>query len=223
MPAVHASPWSLDEFATDVFFGGPDAEPAPVAEEAPAPEAPAISLEAIEAGYAVRLEAERSRIEAEAYARGRADGEEAAHKALDARVSSAMQAVRSAIESFSMHEARWLSNAEENIAALAVIVAQHIVQREIQIDPHVVSDLVARAITQYPVDQEVTVRLNPDDFNVCRRVIEEEYGSQRALRWISDANVGRGGCLIEGRERIIDGRVDTALERAYRSLGGIQA
>jgi hypothetical protein len=28
---------------------------------------------------------------------------------------------------------------------------------------------------------------------------------------------------MEGRERIIDGRVDTALERAYRSLGGVLA
>ena len=33
----------------------------------------------------------------------------------------------------------------------------------------------------------------------------------------------RGGCLVEGRERIIDGRVDTSLERAYRSIGQVQA
>ncbi|MBL0938525.1 MAG: hypothetical protein IBJ03_06510 [Gemmatimonadaceae bacterium] len=216
MPATHASPWSLDEFATDVFFGGPEA-----AAEVTA--TPAVSLEAMEAGFAMRMAAERTRIEADAYARGRADGERAARASLDGTLATAMQAVREATDSIAVHEARWLSNAEENIAALSVIVAQHILQREIVADPSFVADLVTNAIVQYPIDQEITVRVNPEDFNACRRVIEQEFGSQRALRWISDVNVGRGGCLTEGRERIIDGRVDTALERAYRSLGGIQA
>jgi flagellar biosynthesis/type III secretory pathway protein FliH len=35
--------------------------------------------------------------------------------------------------------------------------------------------------------------------------------------------VERGGCVIEGRDRIVDGRVDTALERIYRGLSGHHA
>jgi flagellar biosynthesis/type III secretory pathway protein FliH len=54
-------------------------------------------------------------------------------------------------------------------------------------------------------------------------VIDADLGGARALRWIGDSNVERGGCLTEGRERIIDGRVDTALERAYRTIAQIQA
>jgi len=40
----------------------------------------------------------------------------------------------------------------------------------------------------------------------------------RDARWIADARVAPGGCIVEGRERIVDGRVDTALERIYRRL-----
>lgn len=220
--AANASPWSLDEFAADVYFGGPDT-PATETSAAAAAPAPQVSLEAIEAGFAMRLAAERTRIEAEAYARGRAEGEHAARAALEPTISAALQAVREAADSIAMHEARWVSNIEENIAALAVIVAQHVLQREIEADASLVADLVSHAVQQYPIDQEITIRLNPDDFAACRRVIEQEFGTQRGLRWMADVNVARGGCLTEGRERIIDGRVDTALERAYRSLGGIQA
>jgi flagellar biosynthesis/type III secretory pathway protein FliH len=40
---------------------------------------------------------------------------------------------------------------------------------------------------------------------------------------VADPAVGRGGCLVEGRERILDGRLDVALERAYRTLAGLAA
>jgi hypothetical protein len=54
-------------------------------------------------------------------------------------------------------------------------------------------------------------------------LVQHTDESEVEIRWISDVSILRGGCLMEGRERIIDGRVDTALERAYRGLGGVQA
>jgi flagellar biosynthesis/type III secretory pathway protein FliH len=45
----------------------------------------------------------------------------------------------------------------------------------------------------------------------------------REVRISSDPNVMRGGALIEGRERIVDGRVDTALERVFRAISQVQA
>jgi hypothetical protein len=49
-----------------------------------------------------------------------------------------------------------------------------------------------------------------------------ESGRDDAL-WLGDARVQPGGCLVEGRDRIIDGRVDTALDRTYRRLTYTQA
>jgi len=218
---MHVTPWSLDEFPVFDTF----AEEADVSEPELVPEPdPGISLEALEADFAVRLAAERARIEADAYARGRADGERAAHATLESTIAHTTSALNEAVLSVQMHEARWLSNAEENIAALAVLVSRHVLQREILADRTFVSDLVSKAIEEYPVDEEITVRLHPDDLAACRPVLEKAPGvGVRTLRWLSDPNIQRGGCLTEGRERIIDGRVDTALERAYRTLAGIQA
>jgi flagellar assembly protein FliH len=215
---MHATPWSLDEFvAHDVFLSS-------VPEEVEVePAAPAFDPEAIEAEFDRRLAAECARVEAEAYARGRADGERAARAMLDDAIASALASLSTAMQSVQMHEARWVSNAEENIAALAVAVARHIVEREIAADPSLIAQLVARAVSAYPVDQEITIRVAPEDLALCRTLIDQDLHGARTLRWIADGSITRGGCLTEGRERIIDGRVDTGIERAYRAIAGVQA
>lgn len=210
---MRATAWSLDEFAMAEDFGA-FTPPEPAAPAAP-------SSEELEAEFQQRLAAERSRAEAAAYSRGRADGERAARAESDEQLSYAVQALNEALEAVQQSETRWIGHAEENIAALAIMVAQHIVQREVQTDPSFVRDIVLSAMAQYPVEQEITIRLNPADLNACKTAIEAS--SARDVRWISDASIQRGGCLTEGRERILDGRIDTALERAYRSLGGIHA
>jgi flagellar assembly protein FliH len=209
---MRATAWSLDEFAVADGFG--EFTPADT-------RSPAQSADDLEADFQARLAVERSRAEAAAYSRGRADGERAARAGVDEEIASAMALLSEALTTVQLHESRWVSNAEENIAALAVMVARHIVQREVSADPSFVRDVVQSAMAQYPLDQEITIRINPEDLTACRASIED--GGRREIRWISDVSILRGGCLMEGRERIIDGRVDTALERAYRSLGGVQA
>jgi len=209
---MRATAWSLDEFAATDGFG----EFTPAETRMPAP-----SADDMEADLQARLAVERSRAEAAAYSRGRADGERAARAGVEEEIASAMALLSDALNTVQLHESRWVSNAEENIAALGVMVARHIVQREVNADPSFVRDVVQSAMAQYPLDQEITIRINPEDLIACRASIEE--AGRREIRWISDVSILRGGCLMEGRERIIDGRVDTALERAYRSLGGVQA
>jgi len=209
---MRATAWSLDEFAVADGFG--EFTPTEM-------RTPATSPDDMEADFQARLAVERSRAEAAAYSRGRADGERAARAGVDEEIASAMALLSDALNTVQLHESRWVSNAEENIAALAVMVARHIVQREVSTDSSFVCDVVQRAMAQYPLDQEITIRVNPDDLTACRASIDD--AGRREIRWISDVSILRGGCLMEGRERIIDGRVDTALERAYRSLGGVQA
>lgn len=215
---MHATPWSLDELALPDAFPDFDAPHDADVEH--------VAMDAVDREEALRAHftSERARAEADAYARGRDDGERATRTMLEQGIASAMSALSDVTSSMQVHEARWLANIEENIAALAVAVARHVVQREIIADPTFVRDLVLHAVTQYPVDRAITVRLHPEDLAACRTVLAAETTAiAHDIHWMADASIQRGGCLTEGRERIVDGRVDTALERAYRSLGGIQA
>jgi flagellar assembly protein FliH len=206
---VRAMTWALDEFAMPDIFPMDGAEAEEYAEPDNSHEVAA---------------AERSRFESDAHARGRAEGERTVREGMAAEVASAVAALNAACAAVQMHEARWVANAEENIAALAVAVARHIVQREVVTDPATVRALVARALVELPVDSTIVVRLHPEDIAACGGLpVQDASGRTSDVRFTADPAIMRGGCLIEGRERIIDGRLDTSLIRAYRAIGNLQA
>lgn len=206
--AAPADAWALTELAA------PDADhPA---------KAPAAS------GAAAALSAEeRARLIDEGYARGLNDGEQKARAAAQARVDQALRVVTEVTQQ--LQEVASLAPAvlEENIAALAVIVARQIVAREVSLDRALVADLVRRALTEFPIEQAVRIRVNPLDLAALTvNAASEQTGPITAGRdasWLADARISRGGCLVEGRDRVVDGRVDAALERAYRRMAQIDA
>ena len=208
---MNAMPWALDELPVPDIFAMSDDVTRDV-----------VSMNDID--MQTRFAVERTRLEADAYALGYQDAERAARQTSDGQISSALNALTDAIVSVELHATRWTANAEENIAALAIVVARHIVLREVTADPTIVRDLVRRALAEFPIDQQITLRLHPDDAATCTSAAIVDAASRTAeVRCVADPQIARGGCLLEGRERIIDGRVDTSLERAYRSIGQIQA
>lgn len=218
--SVQPVPWALDEFASnEIFpsfpFDGPSADAADSYGNPGDGE-----HEGTETSGAPDIDAAI----AAAYARGIADGESAAYnkasEEADEKIVSLIAALHDALESVRLHEARWISNAQENVAALAVGIARHIVQHEVTADAATIQQLVQRAVGLFPLEQTLEIRLHPDDHSVCASL---DGGGVHKLRFTSDQSIQRGGCLVEGRERIIDGRVDTALERLYRTIGQIHS
>jgi flagellar biosynthesis/type III secretory pathway protein FliH len=172
--------------------------------------------------------AERERLEIEqrieqaraaGYAAGRAEGE----LSEGTRLRSAVSAMETALDTIRESEAKWQECVTENIAALAVTVARHIVGRELNADAATFADLVKRALAEFPIDQPMRVRVNPQDLSLLSLPTSGggdpvSIAPNRDVRWLADSRIHPGGCVVEGRERIVDGRVDTALERLYRRL-----
>jgi flagellar assembly protein FliH len=179
------------------------------------------------AAEAAEAEARREQELGEAYAAGveagRAEGEAAAREEIDPIAGALLQALADVREG----EQRWLATLQENVAALAIAVARHVIGREVAADPSSVAELVRHAVAEYPVDEPLTARVAPQDVAALKAMFAAYAGESaaplRELRWVADAHVARGGVLVEGRERIVDGRVDTALERVYRRLAGQSA
>jgi flagellar assembly protein FliH len=169
----------------------------------------------------MRIEAEQRVEEARAagYDAGRLDGE----LAEAARLRSAVAVAEVALDTIRASEAKWQDCVTENIAALAVTVARHLVGRELSGDAAGVADLVKRALAEFPIDQPMRVRVNPHDLSLLSQPTPAggdpvSIAPNRDVRWLADSRIQPGGCVVEGRERIVDGRVDTALERLYRKL-----
>jgi len=227
--AATPAPWALDELdMSDVFMPldnlGESASLAPDVQDASA--ANAAHDDEFEARVAARLAAIRPAIEAEAFARGHAAGVQSAGTAAQEQVARIAHVLGDATQAVHTHEQRWLGNVEENLAAIAVTVARHLIHRELSTDSSVITSLVTRAIKQFPLERTISVRLHPDDHAIVQEALEAStltVPATHEVHWHADPHIVRGGCLVEGRERVLDGRIDTALERAYRTLGQVQA
>lgn len=160
---------------------------------------------------------------AEAYAQGFEKGRLEGERGEQARLRTAVAAAQEALDALRDGEQRWTGTIEENVCALAVAIARRVIGREVEADRGVVAAHVRRAIGEFGVERALRVRVHPQDLALLTgHGADDDHadrlGDGRELRWVPDVGVERGGCVVEGRERIVDGRVDTALERVYRRL-----
>jgi flagellar biosynthesis/type III secretory pathway protein FliH len=200
VPAT-ATPWSLQELHA---LGGEIFHTVPTDEET-----------------AATAQAESERMKKEAYDAGYRAGCAETNARNDKKLSGAISVLHNAVALVTEGEARYLSALEDNLATLAVCVARQIIAREVRLTPDITIDLIRRAVAEFPIEEALRIRINPLDLSalaVARNGDAVKVAPGREIAWVPDSRVQAGGCVIEGRERILDGRVDTALERAYRRL-----
>ncbi len=113
---------------------------------------------------------------------------------------------------------------EEELVALAMTVARHLVRRELKIDPGQVVAAVRQAVAVLPVAaRDVRVLLHPADAQLVRAAmsLKEQSDEERRWRILEDATVTRGGCLVETEASRIDASVETRLAAIVAAaLGG---
>lgn len=203
--------WSLQELHAPgaEIFRTPSGDVEPTAEE----------IAALDA-------AEREQRTAEAYDAGVIAGRAAAQAEFQQLCSGAMSAVYSAASQLRENEARYMNALEDNLAVLATTVARQVIAREVRGSADVTAELIRRAVTEFPIEEALRIRINPVDLTalaVAPGGDAVRIAPGREIAWVPDSRVTPGGCLVEGRERILDGRVDTALERIYRRLSNAVA
>ena len=167
------------------------------------------------------LNAERDRLVAQAYDAGFEAGREAATTTDAVAFANAVRLLEQAATQVRENEQRACANLEENLAALAVTIARQIIGREVRSTPDLIIDLVRSAVSEFPVEQPLRIRVNPLDLSTLSVVsdgVAIRIAPDREITWAADPRITPGGCMVEGNERIIDGRVDTALERVFRTL-----
>jgi len=184
--------------------------------------APAASPTAVAAARA-EMEQQLAEREQQAYTSGYDEGRLEGEIAEGLRLRNAMNAAEAALDALRTQESKWQHTIAENVAAIAVAVARHVIGREVRGDVSGVAELVRRALAEFPIDQPMRIRVNPTDLSLLS-IQSSTTGEpvaiapNRDVRWMADGRILPGGCIVEGRERIIDGRVDTALERLYARL-----
>lgn len=221
------APWELDEFVEPEL---PAEEPEWEEHEEEADEESqweAALEEAYRRGYDEGLAEGREEGLATGRTEGRQEGFEEGHlegrREETKRLGSLIGALEEALFDVRIAEEGRLSQIESNLAALSVAIAREIIGRELRDDADAIADLVRRALVEFPIDQPLRIRLNPQDLSTIAALSQPggeaiPIAPGRDLRWLADPNLEPGSCIVEGTERVVDGRLDRALERIYRRL-----
>lgn len=167
----------------------------------------------------------------EGFAQGRCEGAAQVQKQTTAQALSEAreklehlsQALQSALEHYEASKRRAFALAESGMIRLALALAARICKRLAQSDSDVAIANVRQALELARHAGDIELHLHPDDLESVRAATPELAAcaaGAASVRFVADADVGRGGCRLESRDCRIDATLETQLERAAAALLG---
>jgi flagellar assembly protein FliH len=168
-------------------------------------------------------DAERIRRQAEAA--GRKAAEAAAERILEDRVTKRMEALVPALEQIVSQidnaKGEILSRWERSALSVVTAIAQRVIRREITNKPEIALDLIAEALRLATGADDVTLHINPADYENMRSQIERLCATVSRVapsQIVADAAVSIGGCRVETKFGSIDQQVESQLRRIEEEL-----
>jgi flagellar assembly protein FliH len=162
----------------------------------------AAQLEALHAqAYQEGFEQGRVAGEDRGYREGRARGDAEA-RALVGRLEAVLHTLASPLEDLD-------AEVEQALVGLAVVVARHLLRRELRTDPGQVIAVVREAVSVLPVaTRTVRLALHPLDAAVVRERMRVSEGEESAWQIVEDPTVTRGGCRVATETSEVDATVE---------------
>jgi flagellar biosynthesis/type III secretory pathway protein FliH len=104
---------------------------------------------------------------------------------------------------------------EDDLRRLALSLAEKILGAQITLRPEVVRGVVEQALALASKKRRLVLRVNPEDVALLGALAETSDLDVRP-----DAEVGRGGCVLQDGRITVDARLETQLAALDRALCG---
>jgi flagellar assembly protein FliH len=172
---------------------------------------------------AAQVEAARQLAFDEGYALGHAEGCQTTREELAEPTRLTNEQARQQFQSIqaSMHTqlAQVHDQMAQAVLQMACDLARQVLRRELTIDPQALQPVLTEALALLHADTvPVTVRLNPEDFAAIDTT-NAAAGSPGSPRFVPDATITPGGCVLEAPGAGVDATVETRWSRAIANLG----
>ncbi len=161
-----------------------------------------------------KIGGEISEIERDAYERGFAAGEAAGHRIGMKKIEQSSQIISEMLEGMNTLQMELVQAAEEDILAISLAVAQRILGHEVGTSRETILKDIQEAIKKIGQGEKLVVHLAPSDHGIMTQETDtfshllKEGG---ALKFEPDDRLSPGECIIDGNERMIDGRFDSQM------------
>jgi flagellar assembly protein FliH len=132
-------------------------------------------------------------------------------------VAAAVQHLTVIVDTLRSQHEEVFRAADETVVRLALAIARRIIGDAVQHDESLVLTTVHRALEHAAEAQRVVVHIHPSDLQLVEQHASGWAGltpRARTVRFVADAHVGRGGCVVETES----GHVIAELEEQLRTL-----
>jgi len=211
---------------TTNLFSGQDEAPNPSGEESqndslsgpPVIQDPhQLEIHKLNAAHETRL-AEEKRIAyqkglTEGQAQGRVEWESRAHK-INQTTEKALTEVNKTIKGF-------FEDTERSLTDLSVFLAEKIVGEATTKIPDVIKNNVDKCLNLLAGSGKVSMKINPSDYEIIKTYMPnllQKYSGKFTFIIEPDQNISCGGCLVELDGSMIDGRIETQLEKLKQHM-----
>lgn len=112
-----------------------------------------------------------------------------------------------------------VKEAETQLLDLAVQIAGKVLAQEIQAGRYEIEPIVTEALSQVSLQEDVVVRMNPDDLERCHAA-EEQADGEGQVTFTADPGVQPGECVVVTSEGVVDSSPDERLGEVADALKG---
>jgi flagellar assembly protein FliH len=158
-------------------------------------------------------------IERDAFAKGFAQGERSGQEAGNQRAEAMLGRLTTTLQELTDLRARMIHQTERQMVELALAVARRVIHREVSLDPDLLVAMARVALDRLGEATQITVRLNPDDFQLAGAAGKAQLGNSN-VSVVADGRIPRGGCRVESDMGVIDAGIDAQLQEIAQALLG---
>lgn len=138
-------------------------------------------------------------------------------------IQSAMDQLQSLVEGLAAYRETLSREIDTIVTQLSLSVAKMLIHREVAQDPDLILGVVREALRQVEDRRRLLIKVHPEDWEHVKGFepqLREAMHGIREMEIKEDAQVRRGGCLIESDSGIVDARIDTQVEEIATGLLG---
>ncbi|MDA0745086.1 MAG: FliH/SctL family protein [bacterium] len=203
---------AMEDLPSEVWEGEKTEEP---------PEISAIQVETLVEERLKEFEQRFQQEKEDAYRSGFEDGKTEGLKEGQEQSRDEIDRFVSALQSLQEQWEDHYKNTDQDLTHLALAVARRIIGASVQIQEEPVLHAVQECLAYLQDKSRVVIKVNPQDLDVVRRHrnnwLESLEGIEKLLVE-GDADISRGGCIVETPKGDVDAQVEERLERLQTLL-----
>ncbi|MDF1614665.1 FliH/SctL family protein [Desulfurivibrio dismutans] len=175
--------------------------------------------EAAEILAAAREEAER--LQQEALAKGRAEGERKGRAEAKKEYSERLAELKKLLAEIQLQRGAIIQRYREDLLVLVQAMTDCLVHHEVTTNPEVIKSCLQKATGFVVENSSVQACINPEDLRDLREAGLRDptlLGGKNRIELVEDPAVARGGCLLKSAFGEVDATMDNSRKKLYQAV-----